>query len=359
MHWTRDLIEEHLIERPSDQKVANLLNDIKTKYLEEKGESVPLNQQEVSAYTQFYMPTNSRKFDFVWKQLPEQVRADISKLPFVDFGCGPGTYTWAAISAGIKGPFYGIDSNQHMIKQARRLAEGLFPNADVSFNVSEKGISIDEDKTLLFGNAVNEMGVSQTIQWIEKLNPRFIIFIEPGTSKVFKEMLNLRKDLAERSFQIHYPCASLEFDCPAAGRILGTGDKQKEDWCHQVLREVPHPSIERIGQMARMDRKVQPYMSHVYELDGNNQRSEGTARFVRFLTESKFAFNWEVCLIRNGIQTIVEFEVLKKNMNKRAQKEFKKLSIGHEVEYTLIKNVSEEKLRVSVSVLGLGEEDGD
>lgn len=355
MHWSRGLIEEHLIERPSDQKVANLLNDIKNRYLEEKGESIPLNAKEVSAYTQFYMPTNARKFDFVWNQLPEDVRNKISELSFVDFGCGPGTYTWSAVSAGIKGPFYGIDSNQHMVKQARRLAEGLFPGKDISFDVSDKSIPKDEGKTLLFGNTVNEIGIAQTMQWIDRINPTFIIFIEPGTTKVFKEMLKVRKELAERSFQVHYPCASLDFECPADGRMVG----ENEDWCHQVLREVPHPSIERIGQMAKMDRKVQPYMAHVFELDGQASRSLDNARFVRFLGESKFAFNWEVCLVRDGIQSIIEFEILKKTMKKRQQKEFKKLSIGHEVEYSIIKNISDHKMRVDVKILGLGEEDGD
>ncbi len=351
MNWSRDLIEEHLIVRPSDQKVANLLNDIKQKYLEEKGESIPLSEIEVSAYTQFYMPTNARKFDFLWNQLPEKVKNEIIELPFIDFGCGPGTYTWPAIDCGIKGPFFGIDSNQHMIKQARLLGEGLFPDADVSFNLSEKGIDIDAPKTLLFGNAVNEMGVALTLKWIEKLNPKFVIFIEPGTSKVFKEILKMREELKDRKYQVHYPCASLEISCPVVGRIIGTGDNEREDWCHQVLREVPHSSIERIGQMAKMDRKVQPYIAHVYELDGTNKREVQTARFVRFMNESKHSFVWEVCLLDGDSQEIVEFEIIKKTMDKKAVKEFKKLSIGHEVSYDLIKDVAANKKRVSVKLL--------
>lgn len=354
MHWTRELIEDHLIERPSDQKVANLLNDIKAKYLQEKGESVALSKQEISAYTQFYMPTNSRKFDFVWGQLPETVKEEIKKLPFVDFGCGPGTYTWPAINHGIAGPFYGIDSNKDMIAQARRLGEGLFPEADVSFDLSDKQIDFDAPKTLLFGNAVNEMGVTETLKWIERLNPRFVIFIEPGTSKVFKDILKLRQVLTEHKFQVHYPCASGEVACPVEGRIR---DEDKEDWCHQVLREVHHPSIERIGQMARMDRKVQPYIAHVYELDGKSHREEGTARFVRFLSESKFAFNWEVCLFKDEVQSVIEFEIPKKSLDKKTQKKFKKISIGHEVKYSLIKEVSDSKMRVTIELLK--DEDGN
>ncbi|MBK25026.1 MAG: hypothetical protein CME70_13595 [Halobacteriovorax sp.] len=351
MDWSRDLIEEHLLLRPSDQKVANVLNDIKQKYLEEKGESVPLNEIEVSAYTQFYMPTNARKFNFLWNQLPDQVKNEIKEIPFVDFGCGPGTYTWPAIELGIKGPFYGIDSNKDMVKQARKLSEGLFPDADVSFSHSEKGIDLDAPKTLLFGNAVNEMGVALTLKWIEKLNPRFLIFIEPGTSKVFKEILKMREELKERKYQVHYPCASLELECPVKNRRIGTGDNERDDWCHQVLREVPHPSIERLGQMAKMDRKVQPYIAHVYELDGVNKRAQKTARFVRFLNESKHSFSWEVCLFENDQQEIVEFEIIKKSMDKKTVKEFKKLSIGHEVSYDLIKDVAANKKRVSVKLL--------
>ena len=349
MHWTREQIEEFLIKRPSDQKVANLLNQIKAKYLEEKGESVSLTEEEVSAYTQFYMPTNSRKFEFVWEQLDPLVKEEISRLPFVDFGCGPGTYLWAAASVGIKGPFYGVDSSQPMLTQAKALGEGLFPDLDFNFTVTDKDIPFDDPKTLLFGNAVNELGVSQTLKIIERINPKFLIFIEPGTSKVFKEILALRAELKERTFEVHYPCASLEHACPVEGRIK----EDREDWCHQVLREVPHPSIERIGQMAKMDRKVQPYIAHVYELGGSNRRAESTARFVRFLNESKFAFNWEVCLIINGKQAIFEFEIPKKNLDKRTQKLFKKLSIGHEMTYSVLKNLKDNKIRAEVELRGI------
>ncbi len=349
MHWTREIIEEFLIKRPSDMKVANLLNQIKAKYLEEKGESVSLTEEEISAYTQFYMPTNSKKFEFIWQQLDPKIKEDISSLPLVDFGCGPGTYLWAAASVGIKGPFYGIDSSGPMLAQAKALGAGLFPKLDLKFSVTDKDIPFDEPKTLLFGNAINELGVSQALKIIERINPKYLIFIEPGTSKVFKEILKLRAGLKEMTFEVHYPCASLEHACPVEGRIKD----DREDWCHQVLREVPHPSIERIGQMAKMDRKVQPYIGHVYELAGTNLREESTARFVRFLNESKFAFNWEVCLVIDGKQSIFEFEIPKKNLDKKTQKLFKKLSIGHEMTYSVLKVLKENRLRASVELRGL------
>lgn len=341
MHWDLETIEDYLIERPSDQKVASLLNQIKEKYIQERGESISLNQQEVAAYTMFYMPTNARKFNFLWGQLPEEIKNEIKELPFLDIGCGPGTYTWPAIAEGIKGPFFGIDSNTKMITQARRLAEGLFPDVEASFSTSEKGIDFDAPKTILFGNALNEMGVAMAMHQIERFNAQFVIFIEPGTSTVFDLMRKVRHEMNERKFEVLYPCASLEYECP-----IKTGD-----WCHQVLREVPDSSIERLGQIAKMDRKVQPYIAHVYKLDGKNHRKDKTARFVRFITESKHAFIWEVCLLKDGLQNIVEFEILKKTMDKKTQKEFKKLSIGHEVSYDLIKEMAENKFRVSVELL--------
>lgn len=352
MHWSIDQFEDYLIERPSDHKVAQLLNSIKERYLAAKGEEVLLNQQEVAAYTKFYMPTNARKFDFLWSQLDPALKEKISKLPWVDFGCGPGTFIWPAVSAGVKGPFYGIDSNPHMLKQAKRLGEGLFPKATFNFSSSDEEVPFDEEKTLIFGNAVNEMGIAETLKWVERINPKFIIFIEPGTSKVFKELLELRASLKAQSFEIHYPCCAIEYECPIS-------KKAEADWCHQVLREVPHPSIERIGQIAKMDRKIQPYIAHVYELDGKNLRDTQSARFVRFLNESKYSFNWEVCLNDNGTQSLVEFEIPKKDLKKRKQKKFKKLSVGHEVKYTLIKKIGPNRQRVSVEVVGIEEEESE
>ena len=114
--------------------------------------------------------------------------------------------------------------------------------------------------------------------------------------------------MIEKGYGVIYPCPAPKKKCPASG----------EEWCHQVLRTVHEPEVERLSQLISLDRKIMPMIAHCYLKNhvGKNHR----ALFYRFLKETKHSFDWQVCLEEND--KLVTFEIPKRGMSKKKMKEF-------------------------------------
>ncbi len=332
-----------------DRKLASLLEKIKVMYtIDRKGlPSKRWNRDEVSAYTAFYLTTNAAKFEWAMDQLSEEVKKELSQCDVIDFGTGPGTYLVAynRYFENSVGTMVGIDKEELMLEQAQNLMEGLFPKVNVEFfDYIPKGES-SRKKLLIFGNSCNELSVSEIKAVIDKVNADYILFIEPGTPLVYDQIMELRTSFKKKKFFSFYPCPSLELDCPVQKRV----EQGKEDWCHQVWRGTHDHDVERLGQLAKIDRKVMPMIVHLY---GRVAISEvkTQARFIRYLNESKYAFMWEVCLLEANELRICQFEIMKKTLSKSDQKVFKKLSVGQNFQYEVIKKLNDEHYRVSVTI---------
>ncbi len=126
-------------------------------------------------------------------------------------------------------------------------------------------------------------------------------------------MTQLRAPLADMGFKSLYPCARLEDACPIASR--------SGDWCHQILRTRHAPGVDRLAQIARLDRNHMPMIAHFY------QRSPCPAQapvLTRFLGESKFASEWEACE-NNAIQGLA---FLKKDMLEGHRRRLDDMAVG-------------------------------
>src|SRR5690606_20916328 len=130
--------------------------------------------------------------------------------------------------------------------------DGLY--SDKLFQGSKWEWNTPKEKFLLFGHSANEMGAEVASQYIDKINPQHILFIEPGTKDFFPEMLKIRQYLLENGYTTLYPCPNQEA-CPMQG---------SDDWCHQFIQIKQDDEIERISQMARKDRKLLPLTVHAY-----------------------------------------------------------------------------------------------
>ena len=303
----------------------------------------------VTSYASFYLPTNMPKFHFLMDQLSNEVKELLKDCEVVDIGTGPGTYLLAFMDYfGVEGEqhFFGVDHEPMMIKQARKLVHGIFPKTEKRAHFYEEARHLPKkraDRLVIFGNSLNEMGVQKALKMIKDLAADYILFIEPGTPEVFSSMLELREELKKADRQVYYPCANIQKRCPVAARQ----EEGIEDWCHQVIRMTHEEDIERFSQMAELDRKAMPVTLHLY---GRKEipQLEGKARFTRFLNENKHSFQWEVCQeSATGLQ-FLRLEIPKKNLSKKEQKDFKKMSVGGAIEYKVLKELSETQLRVEI-----------
>lgn len=293
-----------------------------TKELERRDEYIS-ERDLVSAYSSFYFPTNFVKLEWGFSHLPESFVEQLGKTHLIDFGCGPGTFGLAWLEFFKKGNVTFIDQSDLMLKQAKAFLRFFHPNTEATFS---KTIPLIEGPiTLLFGNSLNEISLDDAHDIIERVRPDHVLFIEPGTKLVYQQLITLRKKLNEKGYMTHYPCLG-DKDCPIT----------KNDWCHQVMRTKHHDSIERLSQKAKIDRRTMPLTFHVYSKEQRTGLYQG--RIIQFLRESKFSFDYKVCM---G-ESIVEIQLLKKSLSKKQQKVIKETNVGQEIKFEVVKKVNDE-----------------
>jgi hypothetical protein len=288
------------------------------------------DQRLVSAYAAFYLTTNYPKFEEVLKWLPSPWLEELKSCDFVDIGAGPGTFSLAFETwrAGGKGKIFQLESSKMMKDQARRLWEGL--NGDIPIQQLSSPVAAPKS-FVLFGHSANEMGAKEALRYIDQIQPDHILFIEPGIKSFFPEMLQLRKSLIEKGFNLIFPCPH-SGTCPLEG--------SQNDWCHQFIHVQHSPDVERLTQMVKKDRRLLPLTVAAFSKSFKHQDKE---RIVRVHPATKFSFEWDICL---G-EKIERYQVFRRGLDKKSQKDFDQVLAGSSLE-TQTDKVLENGRRVKV-----------
>lgn len=315
----------------SETDLIRAIEEISVKFTKERNKigDYLKDPRLVSAYTAFYLLTNIPKLNEVLKWLPSAWIEALKKCDFIDMGAGPGTFSFAWKELGGAGDFYQVELSALMKEQGRKLWEGF--HQEKLQQGSRWEWNVERPKFLLFGHSANEMGAATAIEYIRKINPEHILFIEPGTKEFFPVMLEIRRYLLGEHYNVLYPCP-LAMECP----MQSTGD-----WCHQFIQVKQDEEIERISQMARKDRKLLPLTVHAYSrtFKANNPAE----RLVRVFPETKFSHEWEVCH-NNHLE---KYQVMKRDLSKQESKEISSILSGAELKTETVKNL-ENAIRVKL-----------
>lgn len=165
------------------------------------------------------------------------------------------------------------------------------------------------------------------------IDPEYVIWIEPGTSELFKELKKLRMAMLDH-YDVLYPCPASSA-CPS-------------EWCHQVLRTSHEADVERLSQLASLDRKILPMAAHIYRRKKSTSvLNEATT--IRYINETKFSFEYEVCHLENGSNKNDVIEIQKKQLSKEQEKHFKNADVGEKISFEIEKLV-QNKLRVRLKL---------
>ena len=302
-----------LIPNITEAEIVKYIKEMSVKFTSRRNQisDYVLEHRQVSAYASFYLPTNMPKLHFLLSKLSEEVLEDIKNRPFIDVGCGPGTFSLAykmLMGVGAHVEMIGVDTSQIMLDQATKILNGFFPKD--KFQAVRKFSEKKSSSILFFGHSINEMGIERAQDQIMMIDPEYVMWIEPGTSEIFHDLKKLRTHLTEQ-YDVLYPCPTSEA-CP-------------NSWCHQVLRTSHQASVERLSQLVSLDRKVMPLVAHVYRRKTKLTITDDRATVVRYLNETKFSFEYEVCFSENGKNKNAVIEIQKKHLSKDEEKHFKKL----------------------------------
>lgn len=318
----------------SESKIVKYINEMSLKFTAKRDQITDYVQDEdhISAYTAIYLPTNIPKLSFLLNQIPAEICDDLKNRPLIDMGCGPGTFAlaWSLLLKKPPKEVIAVDSSKLMLLQTEKILKGFFP--EILLKTYTKFHEKRDDSVLFFGHSINEIGIQKAQDLISIIDPEYVIWIEPGTSSLFLELSKLRKNLREH-YDILYPCPS-SHDCP-------------NTWCHQVLRVSHDPSVERLSQLVNLDRKILPMSAFVFKRKSISQVTYTDSTIIRFINETKFSFEYEVCFFDGTQNKNAIIEIQKKHLTKSEEKHFKNANVGEKINYVIEKEVSG-RLRVKL-----------
>lgn len=322
-----DLLPHLIFQFKSEVELIRSIEEISLKFTVNRNKiSDYLNDPRlVSAYAAFYTLTNIPKLKSIEHWLPSEWLTQIKGAAFIDLGAGPGTFSLAWRELAGTGDVYQVETSQLMREQAKKIWEGLF---NTKLNQGSRWEwNVAQEKVLFFGHSANEMGAETAIRYIEQINPEHILFIEPGTKDFFPVMLKIRDYLLAENFNVLYPCPK-PLKCPMKGT---------EDWCHQFIQVKQSDEIERISQMAKLDRKLLPLT--VQAFSRTFQRENPSERLVRVFPETKFSFEWEVCH-NNELE---KYQIMKRDLSKKEVKDLSHILSGEGIVTEPVKTTEQSK----------------
>lgn len=348
MPWTQEQFRQlSLVNLTEDQLIKEVLK-LKENFTvarDKKLQDYLARPEAVSAYFQYYLPTNFPKLPFLFDQLPKAYLQTLKNRRWVDYGCGPGTYTAALLSLSADlapSEVVLVDSSELMLKQAQKFLTQVFPEQKFSFlNSLPESVLKDERSVMIFGNSLNEMSPSFAKTLLIKFRGLDLFWIEPGTIESFRSLSEYRSFLLSDGYKVLYPCPSSHTQCPA---LL----KDKTEWCHQVLR-MTHPDwVERLSQKMQIDRKEMPLIAHAYSRSYQQQDARDT--MVRIRPETKHSLEWDLCRLDED-QKVLEWRrasVAKKSLERAQLKAMGKMSTGLKVDLEVVKELADGCLKVEL-----------
>lgn len=253
-----------------------------------------LTDRLASAYLQLYFTTNIPKLFKLLHLLPQSLIEQMAKVPWIDFGSGPATYTiaWYAWLSHLKKKFPPeallVEHDSAMQAVANKVLDQFLLDEDITL-VSDFSKKVLKNGTLFFGHSSNEISMDKLFEIITISQPKFLVFLEPGTPEVFKKVSELRSYLLAHNYKIHFPCLQQNI-CPMKNQTLN------KNWCHQYLLLKFPTQVERLTQMASLRRQHSAVIFHVYERgDEKILESEDQYRVVQGPLQSKGVWTWQVC----------------------------------------------------------------
>jgi ribosomal protein RSM22 (predicted rRNA methylase) len=328
-------IRPHLLVNITEPEMVKLIVEMSAKFTKKRDQisDYVMEHRHVSAYAAFYLPTNIPKLHFLLSKLPNDVLDDFKNRPFIDMGTGPGTFSlgWKLLmNTSSHVEMIGVDSAQIMLDQATKIMNGFFPKD--KFQAVRKFEEAKTNSILFFGHSINEMGRQKAQEHIMTIDPEYVMWIEPGTSELFPELIQLR-DVMLDHYDVLYPCPG-NGACP-------------NNWCHQVLRTTHEQSVERLSQLVSLDRKILPMTAHVYRRKSKTLALTNSVTVVRYIQETKFSFEYEVCHLVEGVNKNSIIEIMKKELTKEEIKDFKYSNVGDRLSFDVEKMIGE-KMRVKL-----------
>lgn len=237
------------------QPYAAAIVELSRRYVDRPGGAppprAPLTPLTARAYALYYALINAPKVGLLLSALEPPPAA--TPLRVLDFGCGPGTASFAALDL-LPRPLqiHAVDESPAM----RTLAEQLVPSyatrrdrREVTFECSEGGWESSRYDLVIAANVLNEASERQAQQLAKQLvsvlSPHgSLVLVEPALQSSTRALMKLRDELLETYHDLipRFPCTRRDA-CPMR-------TASSTDWCHGELRWERPQLVQQLDQLS-------------------------------------------------------------------------------------------------------------
>lgn len=201
------------------------------------GEKYILSKEDALCYAFFRMPSTTAVITRCLSFIPRNEYG----LTLLDLGSGTGASAFALLNSELEvAKLTAVEESKHMLDVFNELNDGI----DYPFNVEQinkdfvkENLDLYKSDIVLASFSMNELNSKDRIAFLDKLwalANKYILIIEPGTPKAFKEMMSYKEYFLSKGGRILAPCMSDA--CPIIKEELN-------DWCHFSVR-LRRPNVE-------------------------------------------------------------------------------------------------------------------
>jgi ribosomal protein RSM22 (predicted rRNA methylase) len=218
------------------------IKELSSRYVGQRGAEA-MNEKAAAAYALYFLPINFAKLCFLLRRSQLSLLSEAARpLRVLDFGCGPGTGSLAAL-ATLKGPLEItlLDREDSMRSLASRLVsayavklEGVPPTRATtlkSTSAFQEGVPYD---LIIAANVLNELDPNVADRTLNQLASALsetgtLLLLEPALPAPTRALMKMRDRLLESfsSLSPAFPCTHRSA-CPML-------KASKDDWCHGTL----------------------------------------------------------------------------------------------------------------------------
>lgn len=259
-----------------------------------------LTPLEADAYALYYLLINHAKFSRLLAELPRPFLTAQSRI--LDFGCGPGTATFAVATAGLPAlEFTAFDRSAAMIETFRKIKSATRWQAQVHTLHDEHAALSQKYDLALCGNVLCEVKPSARLGLLHKicqsLTPHGVLAIlEPALQETSDALVRLRDAFIERctDFAIVFPCTH-HSPCPLAQSTKGPA------WCHATLSwEVPQ-LVKQLDKLTGFGKHRLKYSALILQ---GGAKPSGGSRVITEPSKTKRGLECMVCS-ENGYERLI------------------------------------------------------
>ena len=242
-------------------------------------------ERSLYAYLLYFFPINYFKICYLLNRL----NLNFTNPKMLDFGCGPGTASFAALSYFDNPEIFLYDISEQAAKLSKDFIKSFKPGTKC--HLPGKKVFEAEYDLIIAANSLNEIKENERFDVAGKIisslkKDGILLILEPALKEKTREAMHLRDQILKKfsDLSVVFPCTHNN-DCP----MLKDSD---EDWCHSYISWQGSKLVNQIDELTGFNKHRLKYSSLAFK---NGENINAGYRVVSFPKKGKTGISLQLC----------------------------------------------------------------